>query len=121
MVWTCPKLTHYWVEIFAFISKVMVLPIQPNPTLALLGHTGGLVNSVESRILLQLLMYYAKKLIVLKWNRSAAPTLKELKDLVNKALLYYKPVYMSIGCTDKFIAIWMIWVLNSNTNIPNVF
>ncbi|OCT80354.1 hypothetical protein XELAEV_18027162mg [Xenopus laevis] len=93
----------------------------PDPTLALLGGPGGVVDSVESRTLLQLLMFYARKLTVLRWNRPATPTMEEWKDLVNNALPYYKAVYMSRGCTVKFIAIWMVWVLNSNTNSPNVF
>ncbi|OCT95213.1 hypothetical protein XELAEV_18012899mg [Xenopus laevis] len=148
MVWKCPKLTRYWMDIFSFISKVLVLPIQPDPSLALLGHTGGVMDSVESRTLLQLLMFYASKLIVLRWNRLATPkaphrrddsscrttnfrearpillnyrAMEEWKELVKKALPCYKAVYMSRGCTDKFIAIWMVWVLNYNTNSPNVF
>ncbi|OCT97342.1 hypothetical protein XELAEV_18009571mg [Xenopus laevis] len=68
-----------------------------------------------------LLMFYARKMIVLRWNKKEAPKLEYWKDLVNKALPYYKAVYMSRGCTDKFIAIWMLWVLNSDTNSPHVF
>ncbi|OCT65626.1 hypothetical protein XELAEV_18041865mg [Xenopus laevis] len=121
MVWTCPKLTRYWTDIFSFISKVLVLPILPQPSLALLGYTGGDVDSVGCRTLLQLLMFYARKMIVLRWNKKEAPKLEDWKDLVNKALPYYKAVYMSRGCTDKFIAIWMLWVLNSDTNSPHEF
>ncbi|OCT73612.1 hypothetical protein XELAEV_18032574mg [Xenopus laevis] len=56
IVWSCPKLVAYWIQIFAFISKLLVLTIPPDPALALLDLTRGLVNSAESRTLLQLLL-----------------------------------------------------------------
>ncbi|OCT94728.1 hypothetical protein XELAEV_18012418mg [Xenopus laevis] len=115
------QLAAYWIQIFAFISKVVVLTIPPDPALALLGLTRGIADSVASRILLQLLMYYARKQIILKWNRPDTPTLENWKELVNKALPCYKVAYFARGCTDKFIDIWMIWVLNSETNSPHVF
>ncbi|OCT69642.1 hypothetical protein XELAEV_18040955mg [Xenopus laevis] len=84
----------------------MVLTIPP--ALALLGLTRGVVDSAASRILLQLLMYYARKQMVLKWNRLEPPTLEIWKELVNKALPCYKAAYFARGCMDKFIDIWMI-------------
>ncbi|OCT76669.1 hypothetical protein XELAEV_18031871mg [Xenopus laevis] len=90
-------------------------------SVALLGLTKGKVTSVDGRILLRLLMYYAKKQIILKWNRGDIPTMAEWKAAVNKDIPYYKATYLSRGCMDKFINIWMLWVLNIETNSPHVF
>ncbi|OCT64278.1 hypothetical protein XELAEV_18045381mg [Xenopus laevis] len=99
----------------------MVLELPLDPALALLGLTRGFVDKGSDGTLLQLLMYYARKQIILKWNRPDPPTLATWKELVNKALPCYKAAYFARGCMDKFIDIWMIWVLNPATNSPHVF
>ncbi|OCT57954.1 hypothetical protein XELAEV_18002823mg [Xenopus laevis] len=97
----------------------MVLPIEPTPATALLGLTSGIVFSKESRVILQTLLYYAKKKkkIVFKWNRPTASTTEAWKALVNAVLPFYKKAYIAPGCPDKFID---IWILNSETNSPKV-
>ncbi|OCT84332.1 hypothetical protein XELAEV_18022480mg [Xenopus laevis] len=98
----------------------MVLPIEPTSSAALLGLTTGIVFSKKSRVFLQTLLYYAKKITLLKWNRPAAPTIEACKALVNTALPFYKEAYIAWGCQDKFIDIWLLWILNSDTNSPKV-
>ncbi|OCT89596.1 hypothetical protein XELAEV_18018214mg [Xenopus laevis] len=93
MTWSCVEIQGYWTQVFAFISKVMVLHIEPTPTAALLGLTTGHDFSKEGRVFLQTLLYYAKNMIVLRWNRPLAPTIEAWKALVNAALPFYKEAY----------------------------
>ncbi|OCT78259.1 hypothetical protein XELAEV_18029369mg [Xenopus laevis] len=74
----------------------------------------------EGRVFLQTLLYYAIKMIILKWNRPLAPTIEAWKLLVNAALPFYKDALIARGCQDKFIDIWLLWILNPDTNSPAV-
>lgn len=68
------------------------------------------------RTLLGLLLYYARKAILLKWKSPSAPTLDYWKHLVNTAIPLYKYTYESRVCPRKFSKVWDIWYDSPSSN-----
>ena len=75
----------------------------------LLGLVEDVLPSRAHRTLLNILLFYARKAILLRWRKPGAPTLGFWKGLVNSMLPYYKSTYLSRGCGGKFNKVWRAW------------
>lgn len=56
LAWNCPGMSHFWGKIFQEISKIVGTEISPDPELALLGYTRGLLKAIRRMVDLGLLM-----------------------------------------------------------------
>ena len=74
-----------------------------------------LATTRARRTLLVLLLFYAKKRIILSWKSSSAPTATAWKVLVNKAIPFYKATYLSRGALTKFDKVWGGWMASTDT------
>lgn len=118
--WNCPYIESFWVEVTKFILTVTTVPVPLSIEVCLLGLVEPLAPRRALRTLLGLLLYYARKSIVLRWKASSAPSLNFWKKLVNAALPLYKATYLSRGCGKKFHKIWDIWTESLSTNADSI-
>lgn len=107
--WECPSIKAYWQAIASCIRSVTSASIPVSIEVCLLHLVEPLATTRAIRTLLTLLLFYAKKLIILSWKSSVSPTLESWKTLVNKAVPFYKTTYLSRGALNKFEKVWEGW------------
>lgn len=113
-----PEVQRYWSLIRTFITKLTTILIPQKIEICLLGLVDALIPSWVVHILLGLLLFYARKLITLKWRApTSALTLNAWKSLVNLAVPLYKETYYSRGYPLKFQKVWNIWLESETTTV----
>lgn len=104
MFWSCPRLLFYWSAIMESINARLQLELPLTPELALLAiHDDQ--RPRYTKLLISLLLFYAKKGIVLKWNSHSSPTVKAWENSVNAVLPLYKLTYINRVCPQKFMSV----------------
>lgn len=82
----------------------------------------GLVDNLApkrvTRTLLTILIYYARKTIVLSWKKSNPPSVSAWRGVVNRAAPFYKATYINRGIPQKFDKVWGSW-MNSDTTVAD--
>lgn len=114
--WDCPKISNFWREVTDCLTEVFHTQIPLTPRVCLIGLVEEVVPSLAHRTLLNIGLFYGKKAILLKWKKSAAPTLSFWKALVNLVIPLYKATYRIRGCPKKFTKVWQPW-LDTNTTV----
>lgn len=62
---------------------------------------GTLVPTRAQGTLLSLLLFYARRVLILYWKKPMTPSLSYWKGLMNKVIPFYKATYLSKGCPKK--------------------
>lgn len=114
--WSCPALAHYWKQVLQVIHGVTRLVVPCDPKHCLLGLVEQMPILRTRKILISLLLYYARKAITMTWKQSSPPSVKFWKSLVNASLPLYKATYLSRGCPQKFDKVWSCWVDNATAS-----
>lgn len=114
--WRCPKIQEFWTDVTSCITELISVPIPMNIKVCLLGLVDDIVPTRAMRTLLNILMFYGRKAILLAWKKPEAPTISVWKGLVNSMLPFYKATYESRGCVKKFDRVWQAWY-KSNTTV----
>lgn len=96
--WECPQIKIFWSGVIACIEEILMVPIPLS------------IRICAHRTLLNILLFYGRKSILLKWRSSAPPSLSFWKALVNSMMPYYKATYVSRGCMKKFDKVWQAWL-----------
>lgn len=68
----CPHIQTFWMAIASFILLVTTIQLPLRVYVCMLGLVDPLAHHRASRTLLELLLFYARKAIVLKWKCPAA-------------------------------------------------
>ena len=92
------------------MSEVLSVPVPLTARVCLLGFVEEVVPSLAHRTLLNIGLFYGRKAILLRWKKSAAPTVSYWKELVNSVIHLYKATYRSRGCDKKFTRVWQAWL-----------
>ena len=108
--WGCPVVKDYWASVLACIVEVVKIPVPSSVEVCLLGLVDGLAPARAVRTLVSLLLFYARKALLLHWKSPLAPTILFWKGLVNKVTPLYKATYLSRGCPRKFNKVWKTWI-----------
>lgn len=116
MMWSCLKVHSFWEEVTQFITSLLKIPIPQTVSVCLLGLVGTLAHRTATKTLIRLLLFYARKAILLTWKQSEAPSLNSWKSLINSAIPLIKMTYHSSGCNAKFNKVWKIWLEFISTN-----
>lgn len=66
--WSCPMIVSYWQSVLAVINEMVQKPIALSPKFCLLGLVEELAPMVAWKALLSLLLFYARKAIMLSWR-----------------------------------------------------
>lgn len=90
--WEYPQIQNYWQEVIQFKSALTTIPVPLKVSICLLGLVDFLAFA---RVMRTILLFYARKSIVLKWKSDRAPTLSFWKQLVNSVVPLYKATYLS--------------------------
>lgn len=114
--WRCPKILKFWEDITSCITELISVPIPMTIRVCLLGLVDDLVPTRAMRTLLNILLFYRRKAILLAWKKPEAPTISSWKGLVNSMLPFYKATYETRGCIKKFDRVWQAW-FKSNTTV----
>ena len=110
MFWSCPGVTAYWRELFSFFGDTLHFPVPLTPEAGLLGVLNDSVPTTHARTLLRIILFYARKLILLQWKSASAPDIQMLYRMVNKVLPIFKCIYKGRACPKKFGKIWQPWL-----------
>lgn len=109
MFWTCPLIEKFWAAIFESINIRSQLTLPVSPELALLGIHEDDQRPRYTKILISLLLYYAKKEVLRKWASPSPPKVDSWDSTVNAVLPLYKTTYTNRGCPQKFNRVWLPW------------
>lgn len=74
--WSCPAIAIYWQGVLYAIVSVVHISVPMSPRTYLLGLVKELAPKLATRILLSLLLFYARKAITLHWKESSPPSVK---------------------------------------------
>lgn len=114
--WKCPHVQRFWSGITSCISGLLSVPIPMTVRVCLLGLVDDVVPSHALQTMLNILLFYGRKAILLNWKKPGAPGLAFWKELVNSMLPYYKTAYKARGCMKKFDKVWQTWY-NASTMV----
>ena len=112
--WSCPVITVFWSQVFLEVNELFSISIVPSPRICLLGLVEDLVPRVAERTLLGLLLFYARKSIILCWKHKAPPSLDLWKTLVNNVIPLYRDTYTHRGWS-KYDRVWSKWLAEPST------
>lgn len=73
--WRCSQVDSFWTGVAATILAVTTIQIPLQVEVCLLGLVTPLAHSRPVRTLLGILLYYARKVIVLQWKSPSAPSI----------------------------------------------
>lgn len=81
----------------------------------LLGLVDEVVPSRALRTLLNILLFYGRKAMLLNWKKLGAPDVAFWKGLVNSMMPHYRATYEARGCKKKLDTVWQAWYKSSDT------
>ena len=84
--WTCPKIRWFWREVLRVIEEVMLVQLDLEAGTCLLGLVEETLAPREKRRQVGLLLFYARKAIVLNWKKVETPSVVQWKNLINNNL-----------------------------------
>lgn len=73
--WSCPEIQSFWGAVGDVITAVAHISFAPSPKTCLLG----LVEDLTNRTPIELLLFYARKVLTLHWKKPLAPTITFLE------------------------------------------
>lgn len=86
----------------AFISSITQIPNICNPLQCLLGYIEDEGLSKNVQIFIRIVLFYAKKSIIMHWKSQSSPTIAFWLIIVNHAIPLYKLTYEAKGCPKIF-------------------
>lgn len=111
--WSCPIIQQYWQKVLTVMKSVTQIPCDPR--YCLLGLVEQLSVTVARRILINLLLFYARKVITMNWKKSSPHSIQCWRGLINASLPLYKATYANRGCPNKLNKVWACWLGDSST------
>lgn len=92
--WHCPVVQEYWSAIVRCITEITSLAMPMTVANCLLGLVESLVPTRAQRTLFSLLLFYARKALILYWKKPMTTLLSYWKGLLNKVIPFYKATYL---------------------------
>lgn len=110
MLRNSPGLSSFWKDLFSFFEHKPNLPIPQTPEVGLLGVLNDFDARTHARTLLHILLFYARKTILLHWKEAGPLTAHAFFRNVHGDLPKFKQIYKSRTCSKKFTKIWQTWL-----------
>lgn len=108
MVWVCPHLRGFWLEVFKWIAKVTGVITQPSIEKAILS-INMLEYPISVRSIAMHIIFAARSLMMSKWKTNEMSSVRELITKVNIVAEYEKILAYKDGSNAKYVANWSIW------------
>lgn len=115
LLWSCPRVNGFWVQVIQFLHDKMGSPIQLCPKECILLPDPESFESRYSYSFCIESIFYAKKIIARTWLSHRSPSFPEWLNAVNCVLPLKKWIYQHRGCPTKFTKIWERWVQSELT------
>lgn len=96
------NIQEFWAAVVQVIYLITPISVPQTVSLCLLGLVNHLAFTRASRTLLSLLVFYARKAVVLVWKSDRPPSLDCWKKLIDLVIPLYKITYLFHGCPKKF-------------------
>lgn len=110
MVWSCPKLHHFWRSVADTLERVCGIEIPLDPLTCLLSHLEDIAGDRYTKLFLTYSLFYARREILLKWKQKEAPTKETWLKAINNVLPLYRITYESRNCPQKYDKVWSSWI-----------
>lgn len=115
MFWNCPHIITYWDKVFINLSKILKKTLKPDPILALFGVNPVTVElSNNQKNMTRFILLLARRLILLNWKSTVAPSLSVLMKEVMKHLQLEKIKFLLRGKLDTFDLTWQPFINHFN-------
>ena len=103
----CPKVQTYWINIFAVLSKILNLNLEPDPLIVIFGVSEDTMRLTKhQQCFLSYGLVIARKLLLLHWKKKDTPTTKMwLSDLTST--LHLERIRFTLG--DKLSYFDKVW------------
>jgi len=106
LIWLCPEVNNFWIEIGNQISSIIKCPIDLNPLICILGlHSASPVLNRHSRIL-SLLWYCTRLSILQQWMDSTTPSVSSWLHNVLQLLPLERLTHVLQGDVNGFFSVW---------------
>lgn len=102
-----------------FLSDILGSGVPIYPVVCLFGILDDETWPHNRRILLREILFFARETIALRWMDGRSPHLNIWRNLVNKAMLYERLVYVHRRCPSKFAKVWDPGRLSPLTSQPD--
>ena len=87
MFWSCASLNTFWTDIFATLTELTGMPIEPNPMTALFGISEVPMSRTQAD-LIAFVTLLARRLILMKWKSPTPPSHTQwIRDIFNNLQL----------------------------------
>lgn len=110
MFWSCPVMSTFWRDLFSFFENTLQIKVPCTPKVGLLGVLNDFIHRTHTRTLVRIILFYARKLILMQWKNATAPDIQVLYRMMNKVIPIFKLVYKGRACPKKFAKIWQPWL-----------
>ena len=110
LLWRCPKLHRYWMEVPATLNSVFQTNVSLDPLCCLLGALEGVIEVEATRVAFARALFQARKLILIHWKSREHPSVRTWVQHVGKTLLMEKYIYQHRGNAGKFLKLWDPWL-----------
>lgn len=106
--WSRPIAQTFQKEIFIYASKMFVVPVQPNPTTALLNLKPDCLTHAQFKLFLYLLTA-AKQTLAKAW-KTPSLAITETKQRMNNDMIHPKMEAIEHNQVPKFHKLWQPWI-----------
>lgn len=115
LLWQCPQIQAYWVQVVRFLHDTMGSPVTLQPKLCLLGILSDPEINKFQKVFVHETLFSARKVIARAWMRPNPPEFPHWLAEVNNTLPYKKLIYIHRGCPLKYEQIWDRWTQSPDT------
>lgn len=115
LLWQCPKIQAFWMQVVQFLHDKMGSPITLQPKPCLLGIFPDPDFDKFTKIFLHETLFSARKIIARSWMRPTPPEFVQWLIEINTVLPYKKLMYSNRGCPSKYDKIWDRWLKTPET------
>jgi len=106
MMWLCPKIENFWVEIKNEISKIIGVRVELDPLQCILGLNPTSVEINRYKRILQILWYCARLTILQHWLDEDVPSVAMWLQNVLQLLPLERLTHVLQGDVGGFFLVW---------------
>ena len=106
LFWACDRIQTFWKEVHSVVQEVIGKQFTLSPSFYLLNHTLDKNLDTDTKYLLIILSFLAKKCILLRWSAPQVPTVGMWLSQISSLLPLEKLTYDLNHNPDRF---WRLW------------
>lgn len=120
LIWSCPEIQSFWVEIGNIVSAIVKCPFELNPLQCILGLPDPSTNLTKYKRLLNILWYCARLTILQQWLEELKPNISNWLNNVLQFFPLERLTYTLKGNTDYFFEVWSPFIDYTGQDQANI-